>query len=290
MNKILVTGANGQLGNEIRRHALNFPEWEFIFTDIEELDVTNLDAIKDFFYNDAADYLINCAAYTAVDKAETEKERAFLLNSTVCRTLALAANEYSFKLFHISTDFVFDGMKNTPCTEEDNPNPLCVYGSSKLTGEYQILEHTENYFIIRTSWLYSSFGSNFVKTMIKKAKDTGLLNVVYDQVGTPTYAGDLADLILHMIDKFEKNMFTKGIYNYSNEGAISWYDFARTITDLTGIKCQVNPLLSTQYHTRAKRPAYSVLDKAKIKNDYGIKIPYWKDSLKKCIKELEKTA
>jgi dTDP-4-dehydrorhamnose reductase len=288
MNRILVTGANGQLGNEIRRHALNFPEWEFLFTDIDELDVTNLNAVKDFFYNQAIDYLINCAAYTAVDKSESERDKAFNINSTAARTLALAANEFSYKLFHISTDFVFNGEKTTPYTEEDNPDPISVYGSSKLTGEYQILEHTENYFIIRTSWLYSSFGNNFVKTVIKKAKEIGLLNIVYDQVGTPTYAGDLAETILHMIDKFERNLFIKGVYNYSNEGAISWYDFAKAITEIAAIKCQINPIRTSEYRVPAKRPAYSVLDKTKIKSDFGIQIPYWKDSLKKCIRELAK--
>jgi len=276
---ILITGANGQLGSEIK-YLSQFHNLSFIFTDIDELDVTCIDDVKAFFSSHKIDYAVNCAAYTAVDKAEEEKELADLVNHRAARNLAIISCEFNIKLIHISTDFVFDGNSSIPFTEKDKTNPVSVYGITKLAGEKAVLKHGKEIIIIRTSWLYSSYGNNFVKTMIRLSKERDSLGIVFDQIGTPTYARDLADVIFHIINS---GNFQSGIYHYSNEGVASWYDFAKAIVEMAGIKCNIYPIETYQYPTPAKRPPYSVLNKAKIKNIYKINIPDWKNSLEKCI-------
>lgn len=287
--KILVTGSNGQLGNELRKLAEQYSFFDFIFTDVAELDITNLQAIKQLFREENPDYLINCAAYTAVDKAESDSAKATLINQVAALNLAQACVEFDTKLIHISTDYVFDGTNHKPYKETDKLNPQSVYGFTKASGEKSILdEMTSGYIIIRTSWLYSTFGNNFVKTMIKLGKERDSLNVIFDQAGTPTYAGDLASGIMQIIDKIEKKevKFVSGIYHYSNEGITSWYDFATEIMQLANIDCKILPIEAKDYPTPAKRPFYSVLNKSKIKNTFSIEIPHWKESLKKCISKL----
>ncbi len=276
---VLVTGANGQLGSEIK-YLSQFHNLSFIFTDIDELDITCIDDVRAFFSSHKIDYVINCAAYTAVDKAEEEKELADLVNHTAARNLAVISKEFKAKLIHISTDFVFDGKSSIPYTERDKTNPVSVYGATKLAGEKAVLKYGREIIIIRTSWLYSSYGTNFVKTMIRLSKERDSLGIVSDQIGTPTYARDLAETILHIINS---GHFQSGIYHYSNEGAASWYDFAKAIVETAGIKCNIYPIETSQYPTPAKRPPYSLLNKAKIKNVYAINIPDWKNSLEKCI-------
>lgn len=285
MSKILVTGSNGQLGSSIKKYVKNYPDHEFIFTDIDELDICKSDKIDQFFHDKRLDYVINCAAYTAVDKAETDYELAMMLNATSCFYLAEACKKYNAFLIHISTDFVFDGSKNEPYTEIDLPKPISVYGKSKLAGEVHIQNVLDDFIIIRTAWLYSDFGHNFVKTMMKYGRERGELRVVNDQSGAPTYASDLAGVILELINQDCK---FKGIYHYTNEGVISWYDFAVAIIELSEINCDVEAITTKEFPTDAVRPAYSVLDKSRIKNDYQIKIPYWRDSLIKCIENLKK--
>lgn len=280
---ILVTGANGQLGSEIK-YLSQFHNISFIFTDIDELDVTCIEAVRAFFSSHKIDYAVNCAAYTAVDKAEEEKELADLVNHTAARNLAIISCEFNVRLIHISTDFVFDGNSSIPFTEKDKTNPVSVYGITKLAGEKAVIEHGKEVIIIRTSWLYSSYGNNFVKTMIRLSKERDSLGIVFDQIGTPTYARDLAETILNIINS---GNFQSGIYHYSNEGVASWYDFAKAIVEMAGIKCNIYPIETYQYPTTAKRPSYSILNKAKIKSAYKIKIPYWKDSLENCINILK---
>ncbi len=282
--KVLVTGANGQLGSELKDLAKTEKDINFIFTDIEELDITNYNEVKNFIYKNHFDTIINCAAYTAVDKAEKEKETARKINSIAVFNLAKISNETNSLLIHISTDFVFDGKKNTPYTEKDKANPLSVYGKTKLEGEKLALKEAKRIIILRTSWLYSFYGNNFVKTIIKLAKEKKSLNVVFDQVGSPTYAKDLASVII-LLSKVKTDI--KEIFHYSNEGVLSWFDFAKVICEIAKIDCEINPILSEEYKTLAKRPHYSVLNKNKIKKYLGIKIPYWKDSLSECIKKLE---
>lgn len=291
MANILVTGSNGQLGSEFRRLS-EVSDHNFIFTDIEELDLTDINKIEWFFENRNISYCINCAAYTAVDRAETEIENAIAVNVTAVRNLAevCAINQTVF--IHISTDFVFDGSNCQPYVETDKAKPINVYGQSKYEGEHQAIKENAATVIIRTSWLYSSFGNNFVKTMIKVSSKNDKLNVIFDQAGTPTYAFDLADAILKIIDKVQKSKKDRssyfGIYHFSNEGIASWYDFAIEIFRISGIKCDVNPILTRDFPTPSKRPHFSVLDKSKIKSTFGLTIPYWKDSLTKCIKELKR--
>lgn len=280
---ILVTGAKGQLGNEIQHLSQSQQGFSFEFTDIEELDITSWEQLEAFFSSRKFDAIINCAAYTAVDKAEREKEQAELINHKAAENLAVFSRKHKAPLIHISTDFVFDGKTFTPYREEDLPHPLSVYGRTKWAGENAVLKEAEKAVIIRTSWLYSSYGKNFVKTMLKLAQEKDSLNVVYDQVGTPTYARDLAGAVLSVLNHKD---FVTGIYHYSNEGASSWYDLAQAIVEIAGLDCRINPIETHQYPTAAKRPAYSLLNKSKIKKTYGLEIPHWRTSLKSCLKIL----
>ena len=282
---ILVTGCNGQLGSEIKALADQYKQYDFIFTDIGELDITDKSQLEKMINNQGINCVINCAAYTAVDKAEDEMELARLINKTAVLNLAEVTSQYKALLVHISTDYVFDGKSYKPYTETDNTNPKCFYGKSKLEGEIEVVFNAAKAIIIRTSWLYSSFGNNFVKTIIKKGKEKGVLNVVYDQVGSPTYAKDLAQVLLQIIPQYSSANRTE-IYNFSNEGVISWYDFAKAIIEIKKIKCDVNPIETKSYPTPAARPFYSVLNKAKIKKDFNIQIPYWKDSLIECLTKI----
>jgi dTDP-4-dehydrorhamnose reductase len=286
--KILVTGASGQLGKEIQQLSSSFPEYEFIFLSKEDFPVNDFAAITNSFKTYRPNYCINCAAYTAVDKAESEKESAFRINGDAAGVLAAACKEYDCRFIHISTDYVFDGKGSTPYKEDSPVYPQSVYGASKLEGEKQALQFNSDSIIIRTSWVYSRFGKNFVKTMLKLMNEKDEINVVDDQIGSPTYAADLAETVLQIIGILT-NVQTRhalslhGIYHYSNEGVISWYDFAVAIKELSGSSCKVNPVPSSQYPTPAKRPAYSVLDKTKIQQTFGIALKDWKQSLKVCI-------
>ncbi len=288
--KILITGAYGQLGNEIKVLSENFRDWDFIFTDVDSLDITNENAVVEFFQQKRPDFVVNCAAYTAVDKAETDKETAFNINAAAPGNLAKAAKLVSAKIIHISTDYVFDGNSFLPLTEEKKENPTGVYGKTKLEGEQNCIKENPEAVIIRTSWLYSSFGNNFAKTMLRLGKEREALNVVYDQVGTPTYAADLATAILFIVEVSAKDpvKFVPGIYHYSNEGVASWFDFSKAIFEISGLKCKVIPVLSEEFPSPTKRPNYSVLNKSKIKNTFALEIPYWRDSLKDCIDKMEK--
>ena len=281
MTTILVTGGNGQLASCIKDVEKEYDDLNIIYTDHLELDICELNQIQTFFKsNPQIDYCINCAAYTAVDKAETEAEKAFEINATGAKNLAQVCNDHDAILIHVSTDFVFDGEKNEPYTETDAANPISVYGASKLQGEVEIQQALKGHFIIRTSWLYSEYGNNFMKTMLRLAETRDGISVVSDQIGTPTYAGDLAEIIIQIINtKTEKY----GIYHYSNEGVASWFEFAKEIFKLTENKIKVNPIPSIEYLTPAKRPKYSVLDKKKIIDVFKIDIPFWRESLKKVI-------
>jgi dTDP-4-dehydrorhamnose reductase len=273
MKRVLVTGANGQLGKSINRISTNYSELKFVFTDVAELDITNIDDVNAFFSSNKTDYCINCAAYTAVDKAEEEVDKAYLLNATAVKNLVEACKNTGAVLIHVSTDFVFDGTKITPYTEADSPNPLSVYGKSKLQGEMYIKETWDRHFIVRTSWLYSEYGNNFVKTMLRLAETKDEISVVNDQIGSPTYAGDLASFLLEIINKPSKDY---GIYHYSNEGEISWYDFAVEIFKQHKKAVRVIPIPTSAYPTAAKRPTYSVMDLSKAKITFGNTIPLWK--------------
>lgn len=284
MEKILVTGAHGQLGNELNKLAAAQGNYLFTFADHVHFDIADQKAVKDFIAKDAYAFVINCAAYTAVDKAETDKETAFKVNGDAAGYLAAACKATGAKLIHISTDFVFDGTISRPLLEDDPVNPLGVYGASKLEGEKLVVTHNPGSIIIRTSWLYSSFGNNFVKTIIRLCKEKPALNIIADQVGSPTYARDLAAAILHIINS---GKWTAGVYNYGNEGVASWYDFAIAIRDMAGLSTPINPIETFQYPTPATRPKYSVLNKRKIKETFGLQIPYWRDSLKDCMQLLK---
>lgn len=285
MNNILVTGANGQLGNEMRRLAEKTTSNRYIFTDIAELDITNLQAVRHCMSENQVTIVVNCAAYTNVDKAEDDFETADLINRKAVENLAIACKETEAVLIHVSTDYVFQGDRNLPCREDEPTNPLGVYGRTKLAGEQAIEQIGGKYLIFRTAWLYSSFGNNFVKTMRRLTSEREQLSVVFDQVGTPTYAGDLAMLIWHIIEE-EKYKQQQGVYHFSNEGVCSWYDFAKEIASLSGKECDIRPCHSDEFPSKVKRPAFSVLDKTKVKKDFGYMVPYWKDSLIKCINEL----
>jgi dTDP-4-dehydrorhamnose reductase len=284
MQKIVVTGAGGQLGQELQVLASTFPSFDFVFADRHRLPINDPARVSAFFNEYQPDWCVNCAAYTAVDKAESEKEAAFGINGDAPGYLARACRSAGARLIHISTDYVFDGSSATPLKEDDNTAPINIYGASKLEGERQALQiHPEGTVIIRTSWVYSRFGGNFVKTMIRLMTERPAINVVNDQIGSPTYAADLAGAILHIINAAH---FVPGIYNYSNEGEISWYDFALGIRELIGSSCAVGPIASVNYPTPARRPHYSLLDKSLIKKTYGISIPDWHASLAMCIKGL----
>lgn len=280
---VLVTGANGQLGNEIRRVAAQCGD-SYFFADVAELDITDKEAVFGMVRRIQADVIVNCAAYTNVEKAEDDREAADRLNHRAVSYLAGAAKETGATLIHISTDYVFKGDRNRPWREEEETNPLGVYGRTKRLGEESILESGCKYLIFRTAWLYSSFGNNFVKTMCRLTAERDTVNVVFDQVGTPTYAHDLASLICHVIGtrQFDK----QGIYHYSNEGVCSWFDFAWEIAALKGNGCDIRPCHSSEFPSKAERPSFSVLDKTKVKEAFGVKVPYWKESLVKCMKEL----
>ena len=278
---ILITGANGQLGCELQKLIPLYPQFRFFPTDIDTLDLCDKRAIVSFLNENQVDYIINCAAYTAVDKAEDEIDLCYRINRDAVLNLAEAANGKT-KIIHISTDYVFDGKSDKPLRETDSVNPQSVYGKSKLEGEKILMEISPKSIILRTAWLYSSFGNNFVKTMIRLGKEKESLNVVNDQTGTPTYAADLAKTVLQIIEDSEKtNLFHAGIYHYSNEGLCTWYDFCLKIYELTGNKtCKVYPVSTAEYPTKAVRPLYSVLDKAKIKETFHLKIPLWEESLR----------
>ena len=282
---ILITGANGQLGNEMRIVSKGSSD-NYIFTDVAELDITKLDAVREFVKDNDIEVVVNCAAYTNVDKAEDDEATAELINAQAVEYLAQACKENNATLIHISTDYVFGGNDgNTPRTEDEPVNPTGVYGKTKLHGEEAIKKVGCKHIIIRTAWLYSEFGNNFVKTMRKLTAERDKLNVVFDQIGTPTYAFDLANVIFKIIEERRYDELT-GIYHFSNEGVISWYDFAKEICELSGNVCDIQPCHSDEFPSKVKRPSYSVLDKTKIKNKLNITIPYWKESLKKCINNL----
>jgi dTDP-4-dehydrorhamnose reductase len=287
MPTILVTGAEGQLGCEIKRIAGNYPNFNFAYTDIKDLDICNIKAIEDYFIQKPANYIINCAAFTNVDKAESDYENAYKVNVSAVSNLSDIAQKYHSRLIHISTDYVFDSsIKNVPFNETDIPFAKSVYGSTKLKGEEEA-QKADQYLIIRTSWLYSSYGNNFVKTILRLGKERSELGVIFDQVGTPCYAADLAAIILTIIDFSEKSgSFHSGIYHYSNEGVCSWYDFAMEIIKKADLKCLVKPIETKDYPLPAKRPSYSVLNKAKIKETFGIQIPHWTDGLERCFREM----
>ena len=282
---ILVTGSKGQLGSEIQKISKNYSDYKFTYTDIDELDITSKKNVADFISQNNFDIIINCAAFTAVDKCETEKNTARQVNVIAVKNLAMACADNDISLIHISTDYVYDGKNHIPYKESDFTNPESYYGQTKLEGEQVIDEYAIKAVIIRTSWLYSAFGNNFVKTIIKHATAKDELNVVYDQIGTPTYAGDLATIILDNIKKLEL-MEGINLYNFSNEGVCSWYDFANEIIELQNINCKINAIETKDYPLPAPRPAYSILNKEKIKTQLNTRIPYWKESLKKCLKEL----
>ncbi len=277
---ILVTGANGQLGKEMQVVAANYSEYKFLFVTKEDLPIDDAAAVTIYFDTHSIDVCVNCAAYTAVDKAETEKEKAFAINAEAVGTLAAACKKANALFIHISTDYVFDGTATVPYKEDHPVHPVSVYGASKLKGEEMALQHNPDCIIIRTSWVYSSFGNNFVKTMLRLMKERERINVVDDQQGCPTYAADLANAIMDIIAGIN---VTPGIYNFSNHGIITWYEFAVAIKELSASKCVVNPIPSAQYPTPAKRPAYSVLDTTRIRETFNVVIPQWKDSLQKCI-------
>ena len=285
---ILVTGANGQLGCEMRRLGAVSPN-NYIFTDVAELDITNADAVMYVAKHYSIDAIVNCAAYTNVDKAESDEAAAELINATAVGNLARAMKEVGGTLFHISTDYVFGSEGNTPRTEEMLLDPLGVYGRTKLHGEQAIAESGCKALILRTAWLYSEFGNNFLKTMLRLTAEREQLNVVFDQVGTPTYAGDLALAIFSIIEAgvYEGN---EGIYHFSNEGVCSWYDFAVEIAAVAGnTNCRINPCHSSEFPSPVTRPPYSVLDKTKIKNTFDIDIPHWRESMEYCIKRIKAT-
>lgn len=285
MRKVLVTGSLGQLGKSIKKLDPAYKETLFVYTDVDDLDITNPKAVKQFIEKEQFTDIVNCAAYTAVDKAEQEKDLALKINAHGPENLAKACKQQQCRFIHISTDYVFDGRKYQPYIESDNTEPPSTYGKTKLEGEKLVLKENTDSIIIRTSWLYSEFGGNFLKTMMKYGKERDELRVVFDQIGTPTYASDLAAVILEIIHK-ENTEQQNGIYHFSNEGVVSWYDFAKEIMEEAHIDCHITPILSVEYPLPAPRPFYSVMDKAKIKKDFNIKIPYWKNGLRKCLKAL----
>jgi dTDP-4-dehydrorhamnose reductase len=282
---ILITGAKGQLGNELKVVSKNYYGYDFIFTDIDTLDITSHEQTSEFIKKSKPDWIVNCAAYNLVDKAETEPDQALLINGMAVKNITEVIRGSECRFIHVSSDYVYDGQSNVPYNENTPPNPLSAYGRSKLDGEKYALLH-QGSMIIRTSWLYSSFGNNFVKTILKHAAEKESLKVVFDQTGTPTYAADLAGAIMSIISGVIRNRIAmnSGIYNYSNEGVCTWYDFACEIVKEAGLICNVQPVLTKEYKQAAKRPAYSVMDKSKIKENYGLSIPYWRTSLINCMK------
>ena len=287
---ILVTGSTGQLGQSLKAIIDNYPQFHFVFANRSQLDLNQSDSITRYFEQHQFDVIINCAAHTAVDKAESEPELANQINHLAVKQLAECAKQHNAKLIHISTDYVFDGKSYRPYSEDDTVAPQGVYGQTKLDGELSVQKILKNNaVIIRTSWVYSEYGNNFVKTMLKLGEERESLNVIFDQVGTPTYAKDLAIAIMEITGstEFNKNDFDTQIMHFSNEGVCSWYDFSKAIFELSTISCDVSAIETKDYPTPAKRPHYSVLNKAKIKQTYRLTIPYWKDSLKQCLSALQ---
>ena len=284
MRNILVTGSNGQLGSDIRDLSSNY-DYNFFFTDVAELDITDQKAIELFVETNSINTIINCAAYTAVDRAEEQQELADKINHQAVRLLGEISKQRDISLVHISTDYVFDGESYRPYVEDDLVAPQSVYGETKLLSEQALAEiNPKNSIIIRTSWVYSSHGNNFVKTMLRLGKERAELGVIFDQIGTPTYARDLAKAILDILPQIQNSKLN--IYHYSNEGVLSWYDFAKEIMRMAKIDCKVNPIETKAYPTPAKRPHYSLLNKAKIKDEFSITIPYWKDGLDECLRKM----
>jgi len=286
MEALLITGANGQLGSEIRAIADRYPEIQFYFTDVMDLDITKPGDVTAFVQQNRITGIINCAAYTAVDRAEEDIELARKVNVDGPAVLGQVAREFKLKLIHVSTDYVFDGENFTPYKEEEPVNPIGAYGQTKLDGEKAVMANHPDAVIIRTSWLYSSFGNNFVKTMRRLMNERDSIGVIFDQVGTPTYAADLAEAVLDIFNDPDFSI-KSGIYHYSNEGAISWYDFAMAIREICSLSCQVKPLQTFEFPTKTKRPHYSVLNKSKIKQAFSLEIPYWKHSLEICLDRLK---
>ncbi len=283
MKRILVTGANGQLGQSILEQSKNYKEIECFFVTRNELDITNEELINHYFEDKSFDFVVNCAAYTAVDNAEDDQENAYLVNAKATEFLAKITHQKGIPFIHVSTDYVFDGTEAIPRLETDQTNPIGIYGQTKLDGENLALENNPKTIILRTAWVYSRFGNNFVKTMLRLFNDKDSISVVADQIGSPTNAIDLADAILTIISKDD---LTYGIFNYSNEGKCSWFEFAQKIKEFSNSTIEINPVPTSAYPTKAKRPAYSLLDKSKIKEVYQLDIPTWEDSLKEELKHL----
>ncbi|MFO7745704.1 MAG: dTDP-4-dehydrorhamnose reductase [Psychroflexus sp.] len=282
--RVLVTGANGQLGKCLQKHSVNFPEIEFLFESSQTLNITSEEDLTRFFNQYQFDFCVNCAAYTNVEAAESKKGLAFQVNSEAVKSLAEQCKTHGTKLIHISTDYVFDGLKFSPYVESDAVNPINIYGASKLQGEAMISEHMDHFFILRTSWLYSEFGHNFFNTILKKAGEGADLHITTEQIGTPTNANDLAIFILNLVND-KSDAF--GLYHYSNGGEATWYDFARLILEEKQLEDQVNLKATFSYPTKAKRPKFSVLDKSKIENTFKIKVPHWRESLVGLLKKVE---
>lgn len=280
---ILVTGSNGQLGKELQELAQSYPSFRFVFASREDLKLHHFGLVENFFVGLKPQYCINCAAYTAVDRAESEQDMAMLVNGEAVGNLAAVCKKFNTKLIHISTDYVFDGESETPYHPDDTTGPISIYGISKLKGEELCVKENPEAIIIRTAWVYSEFGNNFVKTMMRLMKERTEIKVVDDQIGAPTYAADLAKAILDIINS---GKWTSGIYHYSNRGKISWYDFAVAIKEMIGSSCIVHPIPTTDYPTPAKRPKFSLLDTSKIATSFGLLIPEWRESLKQCVKRL----
>jgi len=285
MAGILITGAKGQLGNELRNVSRQYYGYDFTFTDIDTLDISNATVTKEFINNLKPDWIVNCAAYNLVDKAESEPDAAMLINGIAVKNITEAISGSECRFIHISTDYIYGGSSNVPYNEDVVPDPRSAYARSKLAGEKHALMHPGS-MIIRTSWLYSSYGNNFVKTMLKYGSEREFLKVVFDQTGTPTYAADLADAIMKIISGVIRNQFAfiAGVYNYSNEGVCSWFDFATEIINDAGLNCRVHPVLSKDFQQAATRPSYSVMDKTKIRENYNLEIPHWRTSMIKCLK------
>lgn len=282
--KILVTGANGQLGQCLQKHSTKYPKTEFLFENSQTLNITSEENLSNYFKTKSPDFVVNCAAYTNVEAAERERNSAFQVNSEAAKSLAKQCKNNGAKLIHISTDYVFDGLKKSPYLEIDSENPINIYGASKLQGETQVSEHMQEFFILRTSWLYSEFGHNFFNTILKKAEDRADLKITTEQIGTPTNANDLAKFILTLI---EENSHDYGIYHYSNKGEASWYDFARLILEEKELDDKVSLEAAFSYPTQAKRPKFSVLDKSKTETTFKTKIPHWRESLAGLLQEIQ---
>ncbi len=286
MSNILITGAYGQLGSELKELSDNFPQFSFFFTDADTLDICDKEAVNSFVVENGITYILNCAAYTAVDKAESDSTLCFKINRDAVRNLGEVASANGAKVIQVSTDYVFDGSNCRPYNEEDQVCPKSVYGESKVQGEQALMEACADAAIVRTAWLYSSYGNNFVKTMIRLGNERESLGVIFDQVGTPTYAADLALAMMKMVVYAEENGFVPGIFHFSNEGVCSWYDFAKKIHRLAAVDCKVNPIETSDYPTPAARPQYSVLNKKKIKSTFGMTVPHWEESLSDCIAKM----